>query len=322
MERKTFFRSRAAEPHGGRARAILKAHPEIRHLIGRNPWTAAVMIFVVAFQVLIAWLFGQLGSEYWWLSLLAAYMIGAFASLCLYTVIHDASHSLIFKRRNLNNLVAMVADLPNLMPAALGFRVYHLKHHSHQGEYDQDADLPSYWEARLVGNRWYAKILWLLFYPVLSITRAWRITSMPFYSVSFALSCIASAVFDIAVYLLCGWNGIIYLLGSFVFSTGLHPLGARWVQEHYTTEPEQETGSYYGLINLVSLNVGHHNEHHDFPSIPWNRLPRVRATAPEFYDSLNSHSSLTRLFVEFIFDPRYSLYSRVVRSAREKLQSV
>jgi sphingolipid delta-4 desaturase len=98
------------------------------------------------------------------------------------------------------------------------------------------------------------------------------------------------------------------------FSVGLHPLGARWIQEHYTQDPVQETFSYYGPLNLLALNVGYHNEHHDFPSIPWNRLPQLRAMAPEFYDSLKSHTSWSRLLWEFVFNPRYSLHSRVLRA--------
>jgi sphingolipid delta-4 desaturase len=60
--------------------------------------------------------------------------------------------------------------------------------------------------------------------------------------------------------------------------------------------------------------VGYHNEHHDFPSIAWNNLPKLRALAPEFYDSLRSHSSWTRLLIQFLFDRRYTLFSRVERS--------
>jgi fatty acid desaturase len=59
--------------------------------------------------------------------------------------------------------------------------------------------------------------------------------------------------------------------------------------------------------------MGYHNEHHDLPSIPWNNLPKVRALAPEFYDTLKYHSSWSRLLFQFIFDKRYSLYSRIER---------
>jgi sphingolipid delta-4 desaturase len=59
--------------------------------------------------------------------------------------------------------------------------------------------------------------------------------------------------------------------------------------------------------------MGYHNEHHDLPSIPWNNLPKVRSLAPEFYDTLKHHSSWSRLLFQFIFDKRYSLYSRIER---------
>ncbi|PYK72489.1 MAG: fatty acid desaturase, partial [Verrucomicrobia bacterium] len=57
-------------------------------------------------------------------------------------------------------------------------------------------------------------------------------------------------------------------------------------------------------------------EHHDLPSIPWNNLPKLRALAPEFYDCLKYHSSWSRLLFQFIFDKRYTLFSRIERMKR------
>ena len=56
------------------------------------------------------------------------------------------------------------------------------------------------------------------------------------------------------------------------------PLGARWIQEHYTFVQGQETYSYYGILNRLAFNIGYHNEHHDFMTIPWYRLGRLRAS--------------------------------------------
>ena len=149
-----FFRSEERAPHMDRARAIRAAHPEVNALAGHNPWTAVVMLGVVGMQTTIAYFLGTLGLGYWWLALIIAIFVGAFANHCLYVVIHDATHNLIFRNRWLNRIALVIADLPNIVPGAMGFRVNHLQHHSGLSGYETDPDVPAHWEARLVGDRW------------------------------------------------------------------------------------------------------------------------------------------------------------------------
>ena len=318
--RAAFYQSEIDQPHPGRARALIKAHPEIRELMVRNPWTAAIALGIVILQTSIAYVMGRLGFHYWWLSFLIAYFIGAFANHANYVIIHDATHNLIFRRKSWNIFVAILADLPNLAPGAMGFRVYHLKHHSHQGDYEHDADLANHWEARLVGNKWYRKTIWLMLFAFFQLTRPPRLKAITMRDRWFVLNLICAAAYDVAVVYFFGWGGFLYLAFSFFLSIGLHPVGARWIQEHYTNDPNQETYSYYGPINRLCLNMGYHNEHHDLPSIPWNNLPKLKAMAPEFYDNLKFHSSWTRLLFQFIFDKRYTLFSRIERT-RERAAS-
>jgi sphingolipid 4-desaturase/C4-monooxygenase len=308
-----FYQSEADQPHPGRSRLIIKAHPEVRQLMVRNPWTALIAVSIVVMQTAIAYGMGGLGFGYWWLSLLIAYCVGAFANHANYVIIHDATHNLIFRNKSWNKMVAVIADLPNLTPGAMGFRVYHLKHHSHQGDYEYDADLANHWEARLVGNKWYKKAIWLMLFPFFQLTRPPRLKAIKMWDRWFFINFGCAALYDVAVVYFCGWPGFLYLVFAFFFSIGLHPVGARWIQEHYTYDFDQETFSYYGPINRVALNMGYHNEHHDLPSIPWNNLPKLRAMAPEFYNNLKYHSSWSRLLFQFVFDKRYSLYSRVER---------
>ena len=42
-----------------------------------------------------------------------------------------------------------------------------------------------------------------------------------------------------------------------------------------------ETYSYYGILDLATYNVRYHNEHHDFPTIPWTKLPKLNQIAKE-----------------------------------------
>ena len=292
----------------------MRAHPEVRALFGRNPYTALIALAVVALQTSIAYAVGRAGWSYWWLSLLLAYGVGAFANHCMYVIIHDSIHNLVFRNKTLNKFIAVLADLTNLIPSAIGFGVYHLKHHTHQGDYELDADIANRWEARLIADKWYRKAIWLLFFPIFQLTRPPRLKAITLWNRWVLINALCAIAYDTAVVYFCGWAGFCYLVFSFFFSVGLHPLGARWIQEHYTLDPEQETFSYYGPINIVALNVGHHNEHHDFPSIPWNKLPQLRALAPEFYDTLRFHTSWSRLLMQFLFDPRYNLFSRVERA--------
>src|SRR4029077_4801444 len=136
------------------------------------------------------------------------------------------------------------------------------------------------------------------------------------------LNILAQAAFNAAIYLAWGPKALLYLFVSFFFSVGLHPLGARWIQEHYVVHENQETYSYYGPLNKIAMNVGYHNEHHDFPSVPWNKLPEIRKEASPYYDSLVSHSSWTKLFFRFLFDREISLYSRITRRNRGKVALV
>ena len=64
--------------------------------------------------------------------------------------------------------------------------------------------------------------------------------------------------------------------------------------------------------------VGYHNEHHDFPSVAWTRLPALRALAPEFYDTIPSHPSWPMVIVNFIRDPEVGIFARIKRKPKDR----
>jgi len=302
-----------AEPHIARTKEIIKKHPEIKDLMGRNVYTFFFIIGLVALQIAVA---GFVSTQAWWVILLAAYGIGAFANHALFVLIHECTHNMVFKNRIANILTGFLCDLPGAFPASAGFRKYHLKHHAFQGHYDLDADLPSRWEAKLIGNGFVGKALWLLFFPIFQGLRPPRLKEIKFANKWIWVNLIFVLAFDAAIVYFFGWAAIVYFLLSFFFAVGLHPVGARWIQEHYLIAEPQETYSYYGPLNLLSFNVGYHNEHHDFSYVPWNNLPKVRAIAPEYYDTLVYHTSWTKLLWRWLVDKDLSLYSRTLRNNR------
>lgn len=305
-----FVFSESPEPHIQRTKEIIKKYPQIKELMGRNPYTFLYIAGIVSFQVATSIL---LSDQSWWLVLLCAYAIGAFANHALFTLIHECSHNMVFKSRVANIWAGILCDLPNAVPSSVQFRKYHLKHHAFQGHYDIDADIPSVWEAKLIGNSFLGKAIWLLFYPIFQVTRPPRLREIQFSSLWVWVDLLVVIGFDLLLIYFFGLMPILYLLASFFFSVGLHPLGGRWIQEHYLTDSPQETYSYYGPLNKLAFNVGYHNEHHDFSYIPWNKLPEIKRIAPEYYDSLTSHTSWSALVLKFLSDPEISLFSRVIR---------
>lgn len=309
-----FAYSTAPEPHRARTKEILQRHPEIRDLIGHNPYTFVWVVGIVSLQFALGWFVSGLS---WWLVVLMAYCVGAFANHALFVMIHDCTHRLAFKRKVPNMITELLANLPLFLPGSVSFHKYHLKHHSFQGVYELDADIPGRWEARLIGHSVLGKALWLLFYPIFQIVRPMRVKEVSLLDPWSLTNLAIMIAVDVAVYFVLGPKALVYFGASLFFAIGLHPLGARWIQRHYmTAKGEQETFSYYGILNILAFNVGYHNEHHDFPSVPWNRLPRIRAIAPEMYDNLQYHTSWTKLLFTFLFDSKISLWSRMLRKDR------
>ena len=303
-------------PHVDRGRQILAAHPELRSLAKPFPVTAVWVAVLVASQLALAML---VGHRAWYVWLPVAYVVGATIDHALWVLIHDSCHNLVFGWRAGNRLVALLANLPFVFPSAMSFWKYHLLHHGHLNEVDFDTDVPGPTESKVVGGSSLRKTLWLAaFALVVGTIRPRRLSKISFLDGWTAVNFATQAGLVIGLVALSGWDPVKYLAVSALLAVGLHPLGARWIQEHYVFAPGQETYSYYGPLNAVAFNIGYHNEHHDLMTIPWSRLPRVRATAPEFYDHLHAHRSLTRLLVTFLHDHNVTLFNRIVRAPQRR----
>src|ERR1044072_8909145 len=97
MKKNNFVFSNNPEPHRARTKNILKQHPQIRNLIGKNVYTFHFILLLVGILVTLSWL---VSDQPWWLIVLVAYFVGAFADHGLFVMIHEATHKLIFKNKN------------------------------------------------------------------------------------------------------------------------------------------------------------------------------------------------------------------------------
>jgi sphingolipid delta-4 desaturase len=299
--------------HVTRRKEILQKYPEIRNFYGYYPLSALYIVLIVLSQFVIAYLLKDQGV---WLILLTSYCVGAFFNHSLYVMIHECTHNAVLRTPFLNKVMGIVCDFPLILPSAMGFRKYHMIHHKHLGEYSYDPDITSYTESKLIGNSPLMKALWLLFF---SISQALRPLKVKFYKPLNRWTVVNSVVqvmLNIIIYAFIGPMAFWYLALSTLFALGLHPLGGRWIQEHYITKDGQETYSYYGILNKLTFNMGYHNEHHDFMQVPWIYLPKIKAMAPEYYDTLHSYQSWTKVLLNFIFNSKMDSFSRIIHPDR------
>lgn len=124
-----------------------------------------------------------------------------------------------------------------------------------------------------------------------------------------------------------GGKALGYLVLSSFLAGSLHPCAGHFIAEHYifnspkpsssvdplTQTDLPETFSYYGPLNYLTYNVGLHNEHHDFPAVPWTRLWKLNAIAREFYVDLPRCESWVGTIGRFIGDEGVGMRSRVKR---------
>ena len=311
-----FTSSTEHEPHRGRHREILRRFPQIRSLYGHDPRTGTITYAVVIAHLGIAYAlqrFADAGSIFgaWWVVPIVAYGVGAFASKWCGVGIHESSHNLVYRTTPQNIAFSFVANLPVLVPAAAFFRRYHLDHHAYMGIHGRDNDLPTHWEVKLVRRSAILKALWLFFFVFFGTLARGFVRRPNRWEVA---NVVIQIAFDVVLFLCLGWTAIAYLGLSLMFSFGLHPIAGNFIHEHYLWNGHQETWSYYGPLNKLTLNLGYHTEHHDFMRVPSRRLPELHAIAAEYYDTLDSHRSWAWVLWHFIRSPEMGHFSRITRT--------
>lgn len=305
-----FFWSYTDEPHATRRRQILSKYPQIKQLFG--PDHSA--FFKISGVVLLQLGTGALLHDAGWLKIfLVAYFFGSFLNHNLFLAIHELSHNLAFSTPVYNRWLGIFANLPIGVPMSVTFQKYHLEHHRFQGVDGIDMDVPSLTEVRLVKNI-IAKTIWvflqLFFYalrPLFLKPKPPGIWEFINFSVQIAL--------DVSMVYFFGWKALAYLILSTFVGGGMHPMAGHFISEHYVFNPDQETYSYYGPLNYLTWHVGYHNEHHDFPRIPGNKLHKVKEIAPEFYDNLASYRSWSQIIYMYIMDRTVGPFSRMKRKS-------
>jgi sphingolipid delta-4 desaturase len=308
-----FIWSMSDEPHASRRKMIIKDIPEVKALMGFEWKTKYITAALVGAQIYLAYL---MRDEVWKMSFTfwaTAYFIGAVITQALFLANHEISHNLAFKSFDHNKLLGCFANTAMVVPYFMMFKNYHNEHHKYQGVEGVDTDLPTALEGKILKGT-PGKLFYMFF-------QIWFYALRPCFVRSqeltrwHAINWIVVLTSDAIIYSLWGLGPIIYLLVCLHLAGSWHPIAAHFLAEHITFAGELETASYYGWMNWLTWNVGYHNEHHDFPNVPWSRLPALRKSGAVFYDQIPYHKSWVGALYRFLFDPSVSLYNRVKRTS-------
>lgn len=308
--RKDFMWSQQEYMHVARNREMLRKYPEIKKLMGYDTTTKYYCIVIVLIQAIIGYYAPYMS---WPVFLITAYVVGATINSALFLATHEVTHYLAFKKRWHNDAFAILINFPIVVPFAMMFKTYHADHHRYLGWDGIDPDLPADFEAKLLSN-FPGKLFYMTFQILFYTCRPMIVRFIDFKMIHAINYAAMLSVHGWIAYHHSYWSTAYWIASGF-FAGSLHPLAGHFLAEHYMFdgESEQETFSYYGILNKVTFNGGYHVEHHDFPAIPWTKIDQVRKIAPEFYDHLKSVDSWAWLVVRFLFDPNVSSYSRVKR---------
>jgi sphingolipid delta-4 desaturase len=177
---------------------------------------------------------------------------------------------------------------------------YHADHHRYLGDKVADTDVPLPYELPFFRHP-LTKLVWMVLHPFFYAVRPYyKNPKPPSHWELVNVAC--QLAFDVVIYTTLGPRSLVYLVLGTALGLSLHPLAAHYISEHYFLKGGQPTHSYYGPVNWVLFNAGYHNEHHDFPYVPYSRLPEVRRIAAEYYDSLPYHTSYVKVLWDFIWD--------------------
>ncbi|KAM1245513.1 hypothetical protein ACFX2J_036611 [Malus domestica] len=166
-----FFWSYTDEPHASRRRQILSQYPQIKELLGPDPWAflkvshstlwlsrnsirhfcwvffvlpVCVCFYPLVLSVTVTISGLQRLHNAGWLKMLGmAYFFGSFLNHNLFLAIHELSHNLAFSTPVYNRWLSIFANLPIGVPVSVTFKKYHLEHHGFQGVDGIDMDIPS-----------------------------------------------------------------------------------------------------------------------------------------------------------------------------------
>lgn len=288
-------------------RSALSAH--VKRYEGFDASLQLKIYIMMLLQLLLCSVVGS--QQPFSIQLLFMFVFSAPLTHALSLAMHDSSHNLVAASTFENRVWGVACNLMQGFPSSETFRRYHPLHHAQLGEEPMDTDLPTQLETQLFRGV-IGKAAFVALQPLLYSVRPLLIKPMPL-RLGEVINIIAVVAFDVAIAMSFGRGALFYNLMSTLFGMSIHPVASHFITEHYPilTDAADTFSCYSPLLNALTLNVGYHAEHHDFPRVPCSRLPRVYAIGKPLYDALPHHNSGWSALLCFVFDSRVRLSDRI-----------
>lgn len=268
--------------------------PSLRHPGGRLP-TTLVLVYILA-----AYLggFSLLIHASWWSWPLGVLLLGHGLVIAAY-LIHDCAHQAVFLERDWNaRLGSLLSVLVGGCYGAYdGLRLKHMRHHVDR------ADVVAFdYRAILLARPWLLRTVQALewaYVPAVELLMHGLVIASPFFVEHYrarrrrVLTWLAIRGSALALLAWLAWPALLgYIVAYLLFLNVLRTLDMH--QHTYEVvigldaEPGERPSYAYEqrntfsnplgrspLLNLLVLNFGYHNAHHEKPVVPWYQLPAL-----------------------------------------------
>lgn len=234
---------------------------------------------------------------------------------------HDAVHGTVSTSKFWSYVISLICWSPTGMSVTL-YSNYHLHHHKIANTYP---DVDNFVVTDYTRNPFFAKVILLTVYsfayPMYFATCMGRYTKRLTSAQKVRMVVELAGIFSMII----GWYLILPAKVFFFFFALPFILGAILASvtsmiEHYEMLPGDNAYSSrtYGtkahLTNFIWNNVSYHNEHHNFPGIPWYNLRSFHEAAYPYYDKKVQSECYTS-----IWPLAFSLYGRILKLDIAKL---
>lgn len=256
-------------------------------------WTRAKALALLAIWIVCGYIAVTVDSLW---ARLPMWLIIGFALHGLAVLMHEAAHRTFFRNPKLDRIAGFLLGLPVFFSCSC-YRATHMLHHQYENTARDPDNL-----ATAVKTRWLRHVV---FY-------GWLFVGTPGYIVSVTLAgafrarglqdkiaCVVEPLLTVAFYAalftLAGRynfgdvvaNGWAWALPFAMVIANIRGLAEHTQISHGTPpDPIRSTRSLTStrFVSFFLNNQNYHLEHHLFPSMPWDNLPKVRALMRPLYD--------------------------------------